>query len=155
MNYQDKSARFVGTVHVDDPQLKLDSQSLALRFGEDNQIEWIEALTNVHVVTPEMTLDCGSLELTLNESNEIGWMEALGEVKILHEEREAHAGRLVFEAATGEYVLEQEPRLVEGRNRILGERIRFWRDSKKMVCEPSARLVIYPDEENEMELFGN
>lgn len=155
LNYHDKSARFVNNVHVEDPELKLDSESLEMRFGDDNQIEWIEALTDVHVESPELNLDSGSLEIKFDENGEIGWIEALTDVRILHEGREAYAGKLVYEGKTGEYVLEDEPKLVQGKSWLTGERIRFWRDRGKMICEPSARLVFYADEDNKMDIFGN
>ena len=188
LNYHEKTAYFVSDVHVEDPELKVDSSTLELRFGDNNQIEWIEALTNVHVVSPEMNMDSQSLELRFAENNklewlealtdvrvenpdfklvaqslevrfaeknEIDWMEALTDVRILHEGREAYCERLIFTGETGEYVLEEEPKLVQGKSFIVGERIRLWRDTQKMVCEPSARLVMYPDGENEMDIFGN
>ncbi len=120
LNYDSRTARFVENVHVEDPELKLDSGSLELRFGENNEIDWIEALTNV---------------------------------RILHDGREAYAGKTVYEASSGEFLLEENPRLIEGKNMLLGERIRFWRDTGRMICEPSARLVIYSGEGNRMDIF--
>lgn len=155
--YDKRTARFVDDVHVEDPGVKLDSESLEMRFGEDNQIEWMEVLTGVHVETPDLNLDSGSLEMRFDENNEIDWMEALTDVKILHEGREAYSDKAVFEAKTGEFVLEGSPKLMDGKSRLLGERIRLWRDSGRMVCEPSARLVMYPDEEegSGMNIFEN
>ncbi len=120
LNYQNKSALFSGTVHVEDPELQLNSESLELRFGENNEIDWIEALTDV---------------------------------TILHQGREAYAGKAVYEALTGEFLLEENPRLVEGKNMLMGDRIRFWRDTGKMICEPSARLVIYSGEKSKLDFF--
>jgi lipopolysaccharide export system protein LptA len=120
LNYEGRTARFVGTVHVDDSQLQLDSQALEIRFGENNEIDWIEAVTDV---------------------------------RILNEGREAYADKAVYDVQTDEFVLEGSPRLVDGENMLMGEKIRFWRASERMICEPQARLVIYPDEETKTELF--
>lgn len=120
LNYSGRSARFVGTVHVDDSQLTLDSETLQLRFSENHEIDWIEALTDV---------------------------------RLQQEGRDAYADKATYDVKTDEFVLEGNPRLVDGKNLLLGERIRFWRASKRMVCEPKARLVIYPDQALDSDLF--
>lgn len=122
LNYDGRSARFVDSVHVQDPELSLDSGSLEVRFGENNEIDWIEALD---------------------------------EVRILHEGREAYAGRAVYDIKTDEFVLEDQPKIVDGRNMMFGDEIRFWRSSGRMICEPSARVVVYPDDKFETDLFEN
>lgn len=122
LNYDGRSARFVDSVHVQDPELSLDSGSLEVRFGENNEIDWIEALT---------------------------------EVRILHEGREAYAGRAVYDIKTDEFLLDDQPKLVDGRNMMFGNQIRFWRSSGRMICEPSARIVVYPEEKFKTEIFEN
>ena len=112
LNYKAKNVRFEQNVHVQDPKMVMDSGTLEVRFGEKNEINWIEALTNV---------------------------------KILSETREANAGKAVYDVKTDEFVLEDKPSLRDGKNTLYGEKIRFWRTSGRMVCEPRARLVIYPD----------
>ncbi len=100
-----------------------------------------------------MTMDCGTMNVRFGENNEIDWIEALTEVKLYNEGREAQAGRAVYDIATDEFLLEDEPKIMDGRNMLLGERIRFWRATGRMVCEPSARLIMYSDDESEFELF--
>lgn len=100
---------------------------------------------NVHVQDPKMAMDSGTLEVRFSEKNEINWIEALTNVKILSETREANAGKAVYDVKTDEFVLEDKPSLRDGKNTLFGEKIRFWRTSGRMVCEPRARLVIYPD----------
>ena len=102
-----------------------------------------------------MTMDCGTMNVRFGENNEIDWIEALTEVKLLIEVQEAHAGKAVYDITTDEFLLEDEPKIVDGRNMLLCERIRFWRATGRMVCEPSARLIIYPDEKLETKLFEN
>jgi hypothetical protein len=38
---------------------------------------------------------------------------------------------------------------------LLGERIRFWRSTGRMICEPSARVVVYPDDDFKTKIFEN
>jgi len=123
-------------------ELFLDYNGRTVRFEE-----------NVHVQDPEMTMDCGTMNVRFGENNEIDWIEALSEVKLHNEGREAQAGRAVYDITTDEFLLEDEPKIMDGRNMLLGERIRFWRATGRMVCEPSARLIMYPDDESKFELF--
>lgn len=120
LDYNARTALFEESVHVDDAKINLDSESLEVRFDENNEINWIEAL---------------------------------GAVKILHEGREAYADQAVYDVETDEFLLEGSPRIVEGKNMLMGDRIRFWRASERMICEPSARLVVYPGQKMNTGLF--
>ena len=106
----------------------------------------------VQVESQELNMTCSTLNLSFDESNEIDWIEALGEVRILHEGREATAGKAVFDVATDEFLLEGNPKLVDGKNRMLGEKIRFWRSTGRMVCD-RAQVVIFPDNNFKTDIF--
>ncbi len=123
-------------------ELYLDYTGRTVRFEE-----------SVHVQDSQMTMDCGTMNVRFGENNKIDWIEALSEVKLNNEGREAQAGRAVYDITTDEFLLEDEPKIMDGRNMLLGERIRFWRATGRMVCEPSARLIMYPDDEFKTELF--
>ncbi len=125
-------------------ELFLAYKSKTVRFSE-----------NVHIEDPQLTIDCGTLEVRIGESSEIDWIEALTDVRISHEGREARAGKAMYDIRTDEFLLEDDPKLISGRSMLAGEQIRFWRASGRMVCEPSARLVIYPDDELKLNLFEN
>jgi lipopolysaccharide export system protein LptA len=107
------------------------------------------------VKDPQLQMNSGSLEIRFGENNEIDWIEALTEVRILHEGREAYAGKAVYDVTTDEFLLEDHPKLVDGRNMLLGEKIRFWRATGRMICEPSARIVLYPDDKIKTDFLGN
>ena len=109
---------------------------------------------NVHVQDLKMTMDCGTLDVRFGEKNEINWIEALTGVKIVSEGREANAGKAAYDAKTDEFVLQDNPSFRDGKNKLYGDRIRFWRASGRMVCEPRARLVIYPDKNVKTDFFG-
>ena len=47
---------------------------------------------------------------------------------------------------TGKIVLAQKPRVLRGRDMLEGELITYWRDDNRMICQPQARLVIYPEQ---------
>ncbi len=182
LDYNGQTVRFEKAVHVQDPKMTMDCGTLNVRFNDQNEIDWIEAWTDVmlengvtvitseklyfdyrgksvrfensvHVKDPKMTMDCGTLNIRFDENNEINWIEALTEVKLSNEGREAHAGRAVFDVSNDEFLLEDDPRILDGKNMLLGEKIRFWRASNRMECEPSARLIIYQNNESKFDFF--
>lgn len=115
-------------------ELFLDYKARKARFEKD-----------VHVQDPKMEMYCDELEIQLGPDNQINWIGAFHDVKIFHEGRKALAGRATYDFQTDEFLLEDHPQIVDGKNILMGEQIRFWRKSLRMVCEPSARLVVYSD----------
>lgn len=114
--------------------LILDYKTRTARFKE-----------NVHVVDPKMEMFCEELEIHFDDEDEISWIGASRGVRILHEGREATAGRALFDMSTEEVVLQDNPRIRDGRQLLTGDQIRFWRTTERMVCEPSARMIVYSD----------
>ncbi len=102
---------------------------------------------NVRVRDPRVAMNCGKIWLHLKEGNEIDWIEAESEVIIQLDERKALANRARYYANEGRFVLDGEPKLKMGRNIMTGDRITFWQKTQRMVCEPNARVLLYPDEE--------
>jgi lipopolysaccharide export system protein LptA len=100
---------------------------------------------NVHVQDAKMEMYCEKLDIQFGQDNQIDWIGASTGVRILHEGREALAGKARYDIKTDEFVLEDDPRIVDGKNLLMGETIRFWRESGRMVCEPAARMVVYSD----------
>ena len=100
---------------------------------------------NVHVKDPKVEMFCDTLEIQLGQDNQINWIGASTGVRILTEGREALAGKASYDVKTEEFVLEDSPKIIDGRNMLMGETIRFWKESRRMVCEPSARMVVYSD----------
>jgi hypothetical protein len=54
----------------------------------------------------------------------------------------------------GKFVLEENPRVLRGRDMMLGDTITFWRNEERMECLPNARLIIYPDPQGRSGLMG-
>ena len=102
---------------------------------------------NVRVRDPRAAMNCGKVRLYLKEGNEIDWIEAQSEVIIQFEDRKALADRASYHADEGKFVLDGDPKVKQGRNIMTGDRIIFWQDTRRMVCEPNARVLLYPDEE--------
>lgn len=114
-------------------------------YDEDKLL--VEFVGNVEIRDPRVALDCGKARLHLKESNEIDWIEALNGVIIQTDERKALAGIASYYADEGRFVLNGEPKVMAGRNIMTGDRIAFWHETQRMVCEPNARVLLYPDEE--------
>jgi len=137
-------ARGESVTTIESKTLDMDYQRRRVTFEED-----------VVVVDPEMRLTCETLSIELTESNEIRWIEALSNVRIRHDDKDAQAGRVVYDMTTDAFLLEDNPLLRSGRNLLAGDRIRYWRAGNRMVCEPAARLVIHPDSEWNKGLLEN
>ncbi len=99
---------------------------------------------DVVVTDPQMKLMADSLEVRFDEAGQVQLISATGHVVIEQEDKRATAGRASYEVTDGRILLEDNPRVVRGRDMLEGDRIIFWRDKNKMICEPNARLVIYP-----------
>ena len=108
---------------------------------------------NVRVSNAQATMDCGMVHIYLKGTNEIDWIEAKDDVIIQSGERRALAGKASYYAKEGKVVLEEDPKMKQGKNIMMGDRITFWPDNRRMVCEPNARLLLYPDEKTKLKLM--
>lgn len=171
-----------GSVVISNEEIVMKSGQLDLFFTADNEIEralaesgveisnaewrvsgargtlkYLERTARleggVHAESKETDMTCDTLNLRFDESRQIDWIEALGQVKILSEGRKAVAGKAVFDVKTDEFLLEENPKVIEGRNMLLADTIRFWRGDGRLVCEPAARVVFYPDENFKSGIF--
>ena len=105
----------------------------------------LEISGQVTVVTSErLTFDYAKKYVRFDEAGQVQLISATGHVVIEQEDKRATAGRASYEVTDGRILLEDNPRVVRGRDMLEGDRIIFWRDKNKMICEPNARLVIYP-----------
>ena len=124
-----------------------------LTFDYDNQFALFEG--NVVVTDPEMKLTANKMNVTFNDKSEVEAIDATGDVRIQQEDKVANAGEARYDVKTGQIVLKDNPRVRRGNDLLQGDVITFWRDENKMICEPRARLVIFPDKDNSRDkLFG-
>lgn len=92
-----------------------------------------------------VAMDCGEVHLYLKD-HKIDWIEALSEVIIQTDDRKALADRATYQADEGKFTLEGSPKVMQGRNVMTGDRIIFWHETRRMVVEPNARVLLYLDE---------
>ena len=103
---------------------------------------------NVRVVDPEMEMTCSTLTVHFTPGGGVKTIEARGEVEIVQENRRAEAGRVTYDAESGEFVLRDDPKVMRDQDVLEGELIRFWRDENRMVCESGARLKLFLDRDD-------
>ena len=100
---------------------------------------------NVIVTDPEMQLASDRLTILFDAKGKAQSIKAEGRVTIKQTDKTAQAGLATYDFETGKIVLAIKPRVTRGRDTLEGELITFWRDQNRMICQPQARLVIYPE----------
>jgi len=100
---------------------------------------------NVVVTDPELKLTSDRLTVVFDDKGKPTNIKAEGNVVLSQADKNAKAMVATYDVATGKIVLAGKPRVSRGRDILEGDVITFWRDENRMVCQPQARLVIYPD----------
>ena len=114
-----------------------------LTFDYKKQFALFE--NNVIVTDPEMQLAADKLTVIFDAKGKAQSIKAEGRVTIQQTDKTAQAGLATYDFETGKIVLAIKPRVTRGRDTLEGELITFWRDQNRMICQPQARLVIYPE----------
>ncbi len=111
---------------------------------------------NVVVSDPHLKLKADKLTITFEGRSTVKSILAEGHVVISQEDRRGWGQRASYDVATGKIVLEGDPRVMRGKDMLIGDRITFWRDENRVLVEsdkdrspsvqqPGARLIIYPE----------
>ncbi len=118
----------------------------ANRIVYDEVRRQVDLTGQVKLRDSRAAMDCGEVHLFLKDNNKIDWIDAASEVIIQAEDRKALAERATYVADEGKFTLEGSPKVMQGRNVMTGDRIIFWHETRRMVCEPNARVLLYLDE---------
>ena len=102
---------------------------------------------NVVVNDPNMSLQADTLIIKFNQESDVQSIVAKGHVVIEQTDKRAESGVAAYDVVSGKVVLEENPVVRRGKDLLTADVITFWRDENKMVCEPRARLVIFPGED--------
>lgn len=92
-------------------------------------------------------MNCEVLRLQLKEGWELDWLQAESGVVLQYGDVMAKASQLEYVEELGRAVLQGDPRLLQGRSVVRADRIQFWPVEQRVVGEPNARAVIFPDVE--------
>lgn len=114
------------------------------RLIYDGLRHFIELQGRVVVSDPGMKMKADNVRIELEGTNQVKRIVAVGHVILTQEDKQAWAGRATHDVAAGTFVLEESPRVMRGRDMMLGKRITFWRDQDRMECDQDARLIIQP-----------
>jgi lipopolysaccharide export system protein LptA len=117
--------------------------STRLTFDYKNQYALFEE--NVVVVDPEMKIFADKMTVRFGADNKVSSIKAEGKVHIMQEDKKARSDTADYDMVSGKIVLRGNPQVTRGRDILTGDTITYWRDDNKMICEPRARLVIYPE----------
>ncbi|MBN1671332.1 MAG: hypothetical protein JXR37_09880 [Kiritimatiellae bacterium] len=101
---------------------------------------------NVLVEDPQMRVKADTLTVVFLEQNQIKTITAEGHVRLHQADMVALGQKAVYEVPEGRLVLTGEPRIRRGNDVLSGETITFLRAENKVICEPNARLIVYPGE---------
>lgn len=115
------------------------------RLVYDGMRHFVELQGRVIVSDPGMKMKADSMRIELEGTNQIKRIVAVGHVILTQEDKQAWAGRATHDVAAGTFVLEESPRVMRGRDMMMGDRITFWRGEDRMECDKNARLIIQPD----------
>lgn len=139
-------AEFTGDFEIDESTATVIT-SEKLTFDQKKHYALFEG--NVVVRDPSLRMRSDRMTVFFDEDNQAQSIEAVGRVVIRQdvEETTAWARKATYDVASGEIFMEGSPRIRRGRDILEGDTITFWRDDNKMICEPKARLVLFPDGE--------
>ncbi len=126
--------------------------AVRLTFDYKNKYALFEE--NVVVSDPEMQLTSDKLIVHFAEEGKVTSIKAEGHVNMKQDDKVGQCALATYDVPSGKIVMAGKPRVSRGRDVLEGDIITFWRDDNKMVVQPQARLVIYPDgRENSKDLF--
>jgi len=115
------------------------SESLIYDNGEQSAV----FEQNVVVTDPKMKMMSDKLTVEFDDDNKVKYILAEGNVYIEQEDKTAWSEYASYDVASGKVVLRGEPMIKQGKDMLQGEKITFWRDETRMICEPNARLTIF------------
>ncbi len=113
-----------------------------LTFDYQNRYAFFEK--NVVVVDADLHMTADTLRVLFGEDNKAQVIRAEGHVVITQEDKVARAGLAIYDVVGGKIVLRVNPVVKQDKDELRGDVITYWRDKNLMICEPGARLIIYP-----------
>jgi len=107
----------------------------------------IEFYDKVIVTDPRAILKADYVKIYINkEKQNLEKVFCSGNVEIEQEDKRAVSNEAVYDGINKTIVLTGEPRIMRGENLLGADKITFYIEDERVVCEPKARLIIYPSE---------
>ena len=102
---------------------------------------------NVVVTDREIKILSDRLEVFFTEDNKVDRIEAEGRVTIIRNDLKATGEKATYDMKEGKMQLTGNPRIQRDQDTLTGETVTLWRNSKRILCEPNAKLVIASDQD--------
>ncbi|MBU4212926.1 MAG: LPS export ABC transporter periplasmic protein LptC [Verrucomicrobia bacterium] len=131
-----KAAEDTNSTVITSTQLSFDQQKRKAVFEE-----------NVVVTDREIKILSDRLEVFFTEDNKVDRIEAEGHVTIIRNDLRATGDKASYDMKEGKMQLTGNPRIQRDQDTLTGETVTLWRNSRRILCEPNARLVIASEQE--------
>ncbi|MCG2660288.1 MAG: hypothetical protein L6437_08595, partial [Kiritimatiellae bacterium] len=102
---------------------------------------------NVVVTDREIKILSDRLEVFFTEDNKVDRIEAEGHVTIIRNDLRATGDKASYDMKEGKMQLTGNPCIQRDQDTLTGETVTLWRNSRRILCEPNARLVIASEQE--------
>lgn len=110
----------------------------------DYSVNVADLTDNVLVRDPQMDMRADHMKVYFSdETKEIEKVIADGRVRFKKDEKQAKSQNAVYTQSDGSIVLTGNPKVKRGIDILSGEKITFFRNDERMLCEPSAKLIFY------------
>lgn len=108
-----------------------------------------QAVFEEHVVVTdrEIKILADRLKVFFTEDNKVDRIEAEGHVTIIRNDLKATGGKAIYDMKEARMQLTGNPRIQRDQDTLTGETVTLWRNSKRILCEPNARLVIASEQD--------
>lgn len=102
---------------------------------------------NVVVTDREVKIMADRLNVFFTEDNKVDRIEAEGRVTIVRNDLKATGEKAVYDVKEGRMQLTGNPRIQRDQNIMTGETVTLWRNTRRILCEPNARVVIASEQD--------
>lgn len=113
------------------------------RLSFDYQRMTAEFEKNVVVVDSNMQLQADKLTVVFDNESSMKQAIAIGSVRLTQQDKIGTCQKAIFIAKTGEIMLVGDAQIKRGNDLVKGDKITFWINEDRMVCEPG-NLVLTP-----------
>jgi len=119
--------------------------STSLNFDQQKRQAVFEK--NVVVTDREIKILADCLKVFFTEDNKVDRIEAEGRVAIIRNDLKATGDKATYDIKEGKMQLTGHPLIQRDQDKLAGKTITLWRNSKRILCEPNARLVISSEQD--------
>lgn len=113
------------------------------RLSFDYQRMTAEFEKNVVVIDANMQLQADKLTVVFDNESSMKQAIATGSVRLSQQDKIGTCQKAIFIAKTGEIMLVGDAQIKRGNDLVKGDKITFWINEDRMVCEPG-NLVLTP-----------